>query len=147
VYLGNTLNSVLGGYAELVVHRSSAGGMQVIQPAPCHVDRCRSEGVCPHQRTLLRQSRLIAFEERSAIGYAAKDRGDELRIIGKAEAIEKLIFLAEIDVEASVKRLAVFLQVGRIMKIVQKGAVVGGIWIQQQQSCRVGVDTVGRNNV
>ncbi len=63
---------------------------------------------------LLRESGLAALLERSAISDAAKDSGNELRIILVAEAVEELIFVVDVEINASIEGVAVFVQLGRI---------------------------------
>ena len=64
----------------------------------------------PAQRTLLSVRGLIAFLESTAVGYASKNARDELRVVHITESEEQGVFLAKIDVQPRVKRIALFPQ-------------------------------------
>ena len=72
------------------------------------------------QRTLLGQGGLIALLESAAIRYASENPRNELRVVHQAEAIEQLVFLADIDVQTGIKRLAIFCSRGGTDEIVLK---------------------------
>src|SRR5206468_8380614 len=87
-----------------------AGCMQIIQSRASNVHSRWRKCMRPYQSTLLRQCRLISLEESASIGNAAENTRDQFRSVHQAEAKEKLVFLAEVQVQSRIKGLSIFLQ-------------------------------------
>ncbi len=64
------------------------------------------------QGALLRVRRLIALLETTAVGNAAKNAGDQLRIVHQAKPEEKLVLFVEIGIHAGIKSVAIFPEFG-----------------------------------
>ena len=71
----------------------------------------------PGQRALLRQGGLRTFLEAAAIGYAPENAGNELRVIDKAEPVEDLILVTEVEVQPGVKGVAVLADRRRSLEV------------------------------
>ena len=78
--------------------RRDARGVKIIQTGAGNVNQLRRKRVGVNQGALLRIGGLVALLEATAIGHAAKNTGNELRIIRKAESEEHLVFFIEIRV-------------------------------------------------
>ena len=94
--------------AQIVGSRRNPCGVKVVQARARYVNHGRRENVGPRQSTLFSQSGLSSFLETTAIGYAPENSGDELRIVHIAEAVEDLVLIAQVEVQAGVKSVAVF---------------------------------------
>src|SRR5262249_17439934 len=112
--LRDSLDPKLTGQIRQIVRLGrNSRGVEIVQPCACDVDGVGIEYVCPGQRALLAQRRLIAFLKAAAVGHSAKDCGDQLRIVNQAEPEKSLILRTEVHVETSIKGLAVLFEVRR----------------------------------
>ena len=76
--------------------------------------------------------------EAAAVRYAPENCRDELRIVHIAEAVEELILIAKIQIQACVKRVAVLAKSWGSLEVGGKRPVLRrGIEIQQRDGVRV----------
>src|SRR5208282_147896 len=85
------------------------------------------------QSALLRNRRLGALLEGSAVCDTPEDSGDKLGIILVTEPEEQLILLGKVEIETGVKGIAVFKQLRGVGEIAeQRGSRRIGIQVQQR---------------
>src|SRR5258708_29408120 len=101
----------------MISRRRTSGGVQIVQPGPRNVNCGGRKHMGPGQRALLRQRGLRALLETASIRHAPKNAGDELRVVHVAEAVEDLILVTEVEIQAGVKGVAVFADGRRSCKI------------------------------
>ena len=111
---------------EIVGGRRHASGVEVVQAGAHDVDQGRREGVGIAQRALLSVGGLIALLETAAVGHAAEDTGNELRIVDQAEAEEQLVLVVEVEVHAGIEGVAMFKQLRRSGEVGEERAVGRG---------------------
>ena len=145
--LGNTLNPILRRNPHLAAHRPIARGVQVGKTRPDLVHNVGAEyvGVCRHH--LGRFRGLKALLEGAAVGYACKRPGNELRVVGIAEAGEHLVIVVRVEVSTRIEFIGVFVQ-GRAVLVGAFGRTACiRRRIKLQQLHRVGIDAAGRQLV
>src|ERR1700731_539464 len=98
------------------------------------------------ESALLRESRLVALLESTAIGDAAEDSRNELRIILVAETEEQLVFVVCVEIEPRIKCIAVFVQFWRIGEV-RKKARPGRVGVQIQQLDSIRIQAADRDHV
>src|SRR5580693_262586 len=125
------------------------GRVQVVQPSPGHVDQRRREGVCVAQSALLCESGLVTLLESAAIRDTAEDTGDELRVVHQAKTIEQLVLFVEVDVQASIERVAMFEERWRIGEVGKQRAnrIRCRERVQVQQLDCIGIQASARDDV
>src|SRR5262249_38840956 len=102
---------------QIVGGRGVAGRVEIVQARANLVDEGGREGGGVAEGALLGDGRLRPLLEAAAVGDAAKDAGNELRVVDQAEAVEQLVLFVEVDVHARVERVAVFEQLGRSSEV------------------------------
>ncbi len=141
--LRDALDPELRGDTLRVAFRSGPGGMQVVESDARHIDRGRRKDVGISDDRLVGFIGLIALLEAAAVRYTAKDAGDELGIIRVAEAAEYLIFRGRVEIDANVKGVLMFEELGAVGVVVGKATGCGDR-VQIQQLDGVWIQTAGR---
>src|SRR5262245_36418687 len=120
--------------------------MQIVQTSASYVDQSRTESVGKAGSALLRVSGLVSLSEAATVSDAAEDSGNELRIVGQAEAEEELVLVAEVDVHARIKRVAMLEELRRCSEVTEESRR-GWVRVEVEQSNRVGVQPPRGENV
>src|SRR5271166_3116750 len=143
VALGDILNVELCRNSIYAGVRSRTRGVKVIEPGMHLVDQRGRKCVGVDQCALLGKRGLIALLEGAAVRQATEDTRNELRIVLQAEPVENRIRGVEIDVQAGIKSVAMFVEFWRTFKITEEraGRVAGGKGVKIHQSDGVTVQT------
>src|SRR5882762_9345427 len=106
-------NAIPARTLEIKGFRGNTRGVKVAQTGACFVHHGRRKRMCVAQSALLGEGSLSAFLKATAIRYASKKTGNELRVIDHADSEKDLIFVVRINVDLGVKGPAVFLDYRR----------------------------------
>ena len=98
----------------------NARGVKIIQARADHVNQSRRKRVRVAERALLRVRGLIALLEAAAVGDAAENAGNELRVVHQAEPEEQLVLVVEVDIHAGIEGVAMLKQLRRIGEVGEK---------------------------
>src|SRR5205085_10300317 len=110
------------------------------------VDELGRESMCVAQSALLRQRGLRPLLKSPAVGHAAKDAGNELRIIDIAEAEENLVLFVYVGIGADIEGVFVFEELGGSRKIA-KGSGKGWLRIKIEKLDGVRIQAIEGNDI
>ena len=139
--LRDALDSVLRRNAHHGAFRSEARGVEVGESRAHLVDGVGSKHVGPARHGLIGFCGLEALVEGAAIGYAAEDARNVLRVIRIAESNKYLLLLGGVEIEPHIVGVLMLEQIGARCESSQPGCRRR---VEAQQLDGVGVDAAGR---